>query len=117
MSKNFQELTNILMLTNNDFIRTTSEQHKNGARHFWTSLSEKDEIYLDKYSGWYSIRDEAYYQENELIEGRAPTGSSVDWVEEASYFFRLSKVATNLYSIFILKIRTLYILSPGSTKL
>ncbi|MEE2701477.1 MAG: methionine--tRNA ligase [Thermodesulfobacteriota bacterium] len=91
MSKNFQELTNTLMLTNNDFIRTTSEQHKNGARHFWTSLSEKDEIYLDKYSGWYSVRDEAYYQENELVEGKAPTGSSVDWVEEASYFFRLSK--------------------------
>ena len=91
MSKNFQELTNTLMLTNNDFIRTTSEQHKNGARYFWTSLSEKGEIYLDKYSGWYSVRDEAYYQENELVEGKAPTGSSVDWVEEASYFFRMSK--------------------------
>ncbi len=91
MSKKFHDLTSVLMLTNDDFIRTTSEKHKEGARQFWSSLEEKGEIYLDKYSGWYSIRDEAYYQEDELIDGKAPTGGSVDWVEEPSYFFRLSK--------------------------
>jgi len=91
VSKNFQNLSQSLMLTNDYFIRTTSEQHKNSASFFWETLVEKDQIYLDKYAGWYSVRDEAYYQEEELVNGKAPTGSEVEWVEEPSYFFRLSE--------------------------
>ena len=91
VSKNFQNLSQSLMLTNDYFIRTTSEQHKNSASFFWETLVEKGQIYLDKYAGWYSVRDEAYYQEEELVNGKAPTGSEVEWVEEPSYFFRLSE--------------------------
>ena len=50
------------------------------------SLQNNNQIYLDKYSGWYSIRDEAFYAENEIIDGKAPSGSKVEWVEESSYF-------------------------------
>ncbi|MDG2445239.1 MAG: methionine--tRNA ligase [Thermodesulfobacteriota bacteirum] len=90
VSKNFSDLTDLLMLTNDDFIRTTSGRHKDGARSFWKKLLENNQIYLDKYAGWYSIRDEAYYQEEELVDGKAPTGSDVEWVEEPSFFFKLS---------------------------
>jgi methionyl-tRNA synthetase len=90
VSKNFQNLSKSLMLTNNSFIRTTSDEHKKGASFFWDSLVDKKQIYLDKYAGWYSVRDEAYYQEDEVIDGKAPSGSDVEWVEEPSYFFKLS---------------------------
>ncbi len=91
VSKNFENLTTSLMLTNNYFIRTTSEEHKKSASYFWEYLFNKEQIYLGKYAGWYSVRDEAYYQEEELINGQAPTGSDVEWVEEPSYFFKLSQ--------------------------
>ena len=90
VSKNFQNLSKSLMLTNNSFIRTTSDEHKKSASFFWDSLVDKKQIYLDKYAGWYSVRDEAYYQEDEVIDGKAPSGSDVEWVEEPSYFFKLS---------------------------
>lgn len=82
---------NILNVTNNDFIRTTENRHKEAAQNLWNRIKENGHIYLDKYAGWYSVRDEAYYQESELIEGKAPTGADVEWVEEESYFFDLSK--------------------------
>jgi methionyl-tRNA synthetase len=91
VSKNFQNLSESLMLTNDHFIRTTSSQHKKSASFFWETLFSKEHIYLDKYAGWYSVRDEAYYQEEELVDGKAPTGSEVEWVEEPSYFFKLSE--------------------------
>lgn len=90
ISKNFQNLSSMLMLTNNYFIRTTSNEHKKSASSFWQTLLDNEQIYLGKYAGWYSVRDEAYYQEDELIDDKAPTGSDVEWVEEPSYFFRLS---------------------------
>ena len=77
-------------ITYDDFIRTSEERHKIAVHHFWNVLSEKGFIYLGKYEGWYSVRDEAFYQESELIGGNAPTGAPVEWVSEPSYFFRLS---------------------------
>ena len=61
----------------------------------WNKLIDTGDIYLDKYAGWYSIRDEAFFSENELIDGHAPTGAKVEWVEEPSYFFKLSKWQKN----------------------
>ncbi len=82
---------NILNVTNTDFIRTTEERHKKAAQALWKRIEDNGHIYLDNYGGWYSVRDEAYYQESELIDDKAPTGAEVEWVEEESYFFDLSK--------------------------
>lgn len=92
MSLSFRNLLEQLDITNSDFIRTTEERHKIAVRAFWQKLKENGDIYLGKYSGWYSIRDEAFYDKSELTpDGLAPTGAPVEWVEESSYFFALSK--------------------------
>ena len=96
ISQTFRELSKTLNLTNTDFIRTTEERHKNTVQYLWNELEKNDDIYLSKYSGWYSISDEAFYNEDEIedIDGskRSITSkSSVEWIEEESYFFRLSK--------------------------
>ena len=90
VSKNFQALSDKLNLSNDSFIRTTEKKHISACQKLWNKLQNSGDIYLGKYSGWYSVRDEAFFQENELIEGKAPTGAKVEWVEEPSYFFRLS---------------------------
>ncbi len=95
VSQNFHDLIPLMNFSNNDFIRTTEERHKSACQALWNKLVEKGEIYLDKYSGWYAVRDEAYYDESELKEGAngkkiAPSGAECEWVEEESYFFRLS---------------------------
>ena len=85
----FFKMMETLNISNDDFIRTTEERHKEAVRHFWSKLVESGDIYLGKYAGWYSIRDEAFYSESELTEqGLAPTGAPVEWVEEPSYFFK-----------------------------
>ena len=92
MSVSFRDLLKALNITNSDFIRTTEERHKLGVKAFWKQLKENGDIYSDKYCGWYSVRDEAFYDESELTpEGLAPTGAQVEWLEEPSYFFALSK--------------------------
>ncbi len=91
VSKNFQILSNKLNLSNDNFIRTTEKRHISACQKLWNQLQKSGDIYLGKYAGWYSIRDEAFFQDNELIKGKAPTGAKVEWVEEPSYFFRLSK--------------------------
>ena len=88
VSEGFRNLTQVMGFSNDDFIRTTEKRHKENAVRIWHKL--KDYIYLDKYSGWYSVRDEAFYDESELVDGKAPTGAEVQWVEEESYFFKLS---------------------------
>jgi methionyl-tRNA synthetase len=95
LSGKFKELTKILNLSNNDFIRTTEKRHHDSVNEIWSRLVKSGDIYLDKYSGWYSLSDEAYYDEDEIevINGKKiskTSGSSVDWVEEDSYFFKLS---------------------------
>jgi len=79
------------------FIRTTDDYHKKAVQHLWNTLIEKGDIYLGAYEGWYSIRDECYYTQSELIDGKAPTGAEVEWVtKEPSYFFKLSKYQDQL---------------------
>ena len=90
VSETFRTLTTDLNLSNDDFIRTTEPRHIKTAQAIWQKLEDAGDIYLDKYAGWYSVRDEAFYGENELVDGKAPTGAEVEWVEEESYFFRLS---------------------------
>lgn len=95
VSQNFRDLTKALNLTNDDFIRTTEERHYKSVQALWTRLIESGDIYLGKYAGWYAMRDEAYYAESELTDGPngkkvAPSGAECEWVEEPSYFFRLS---------------------------
>tara|TARA_Y100000591_G_scaffold331840_1_gene367030 strand:- start:269 stop:1804 length:1536 start_codon:yes stop_codon:yes gene_type:complete len=101
LSKKFKELTKILNLTNNDFIRTTEKRHYKSVENIWQRLVESGDIYLDKYSGWYSISDEAYYDEDEIEELNGKkvsksSGSKVDWVEEDSFFFKLSSWSKKL---------------------
>lgn len=92
VSVSFRKLADAMNFSHDDFIRTTEERHKKAVQHLWKILAEKGEIYLGKYSGWYSMRDEAFYSESELTEdGLAPTGAPVEWLEEPSYFFALSK--------------------------
>ena len=95
ISQTFRSLTKILNLTNDDFIRTTETRHLNSVNEIWNRLIKSGDIYLDKYSGWYSVSDEAYYDKDEIEEkdGRKlskTSGSEVEWVEEESYFFKLS---------------------------
>ncbi len=91
VSQNFRHLTKALNFSNDDFIRTTEDRHKRAVAHLWQRLVDRGEIYLGSYSGWYALRDEAFYAESELINGKAPTGADVEWVTEPSYFFRLSQ--------------------------
>jgi len=91
VSEHFRDMARILNLTNDDFIRTTEPRHKAAAQEMWKRLAASGDIYLANYGGWYATRDEAFYQESELVDGKAPTGAEVEWVEEPSYFFRLSK--------------------------
>ncbi len=96
ISKTFRNLSKTLNLSNTDFIRTTEKRHKNSVQNLWKILKENDEIYLSKYSGWYSVSDEAFYNDNEIeeLDGNKvakESKSKVEWMDEESYFFRLSK--------------------------
>ena len=100
VSQNFQDLAVRMNYSNDEFIRTTSERHKATCQKLWSLLLEKGHIYLGKYAGWYSVRDEAYYTETEIVDGKAPTGAPVEWVEEPSYFFDLSKWQDKLLAFY-----------------
>ena len=96
ISKTFVDLTKILNLSNTDFIRTTEERHKKSVQKLWSILEKNDQLYLSKYAGWYSVSDEAYYNEDEIqdLDGKKvsnSSGSVVEWMEEESYFFKLSE--------------------------
>ena len=87
----FKKLLDKTNCTYSDFIRTTESRHEEFVSQIWKKMVSNGDIYLGKYDGWYSVRDEAFFTEKELIDGKAPTGAEVKWVEEPSYFFRLSK--------------------------
>ena len=96
ISQTFRDLSKTLNLSNTDFIRTTEDRHKKAVQHLWSELEKNGNIYLSKYSGWYSISDEAFYNEDEIVDKDGvkiadKSGSPVEWIEEESYFFRLSK--------------------------
>ncbi len=91
----FKAMTRRVGISNDDFIRTTEERHKRACQELWRRLMDRGEIYLGGYEGWYAVRDEAFYDEDELTtrpDGTkvAPSGAQVEWVVEPSYFFRLS---------------------------
>ncbi len=105
LSENFRSLTKKLNLSNNDFIRTTEIRHHKSVIEIWNRLVASGDIYLDKYSGWYSVSDESFYDEDEIekIEGNKVSklsGSSVEWVEEESYFFKLSSWSEKLLNLY-----------------
>jgi len=96
ISKTFKDLCKILNLSNTDFIRTTESRHINSVQNLWNILEKNGDIYLSKYSGWYSVSDEAFYNEDEITlkndkKVSISSGSLVEWVEEESFFFKLSK--------------------------
>ncbi len=95
LSVNFINLIPFLGCEIDDFIRTTEKRHIKACQELWRQLEKNNQIYLSNYEGWYSVRDEAFYSENELkkIDGKYVTenGSPVEWVKEESYFFKLSK--------------------------
>ena len=95
ISQTFKDLSKTLNLSNTDFIRTTEDRHKKSATNIWNILEKKGEIYLSKYSGWYSVSDEAFYSDDEIVtkDGNKISkisGSQVEWLEEESFFFKLS---------------------------
>jgi methionyl-tRNA synthetase len=97
----FEVMGDMLNARADDIVRTTSERHKASVTAIWKRMEAKGDIYLSKYSGWYSVRDEAYYGEDEIEErdGRRfsiKTSTLVEWVEEESYFFKLSAYAQPL---------------------
>ncbi|GKZ01336.1 hypothetical protein MPSEU_001084600 [Mayamaea pseudoterrestris] len=97
VSVNFSDLLELLNISHDKFIRTTQPDHKKAVQHLWNVLKQKDQIYMGNYEGWYSIRDECFYTESELVDGKAPTGADVEWVaKEKSYFFRLSEYQDKL---------------------
>ena len=99
-SKPFRELCGVIKAENNDFIRTTEERHKLIVQEMWRRMEEAGDIYLGEYAGWYSVSDEAYFTEDELVDGKAPSGHPVSWVVEKSYFFKLSKYTKPLLDHF-----------------
>jgi len=105
LSADFRAMGELVGMSNDDFIRTTEERHKRACAALWERLAERDQIYLGTYDGWYAVRDEAYYNEDELTklsDGTflAPTGAPVEWVREPSYFFRLSTWGAKLLDLY-----------------
>ncbi|KQV81812.1 methionine--tRNA ligase [Rhizobium sp. Root1220] len=104
-SAEFQSMATLLNASNDDFIRTTQERHHETSKNIWNLMADSGDIYKDSYAGWYSVRDEAYYQENETeLRGDGvrygPQGTPVEWVEEASYFFKLSEYQEKLLALY-----------------
>ena len=101
----FREMDERLNVSFDRFIRTSEEQHHRSVQEIWKRMEANGDIYLDSYAGWYSVRDEAYYAEDETSVGednvrRGPQGTPVEWVEERSYFFRLSAYQDKLLALY-----------------
>jgi methionyl-tRNA synthetase len=95
MSRLFQDMCDVLEISYDRFIRTSEPAHHRASQAIWTAMAERGDLYLGRYEGWYSVRDEAYYDEGELAHGEggqklSPQGTPVEWTVEESWFFRLS---------------------------
>ena len=106
-SARFKDLAGALNISNSDFIRTTEARHVKSSQALWRRMAAANngDIYTSTYKGWYSVRDEAYFDDDELVEGEggkklAPSGAEVTWVEEPSYFFRLSAYQDKLLKLY-----------------
>ncbi len=105
VSQRFLDLTQEMLFSNDDFIRTTDERHYKAAQNLWKKLLDKGDIYLDHYEGWYAVRDEAFYMEadTEVKDGKRyakESGAEVEWVKEESYFFKLSAYQDKLLALY-----------------
>ncbi|MES2602992.1 MAG: methionine--tRNA ligase [Pseudomonadota bacterium] len=101
----FMEMDQRLNVSYDRFIRTSESVHHKATQEIWKRMTTNDDIYLDSYAGWYSVRDEAYYAEDETVVGedqvrRGPQGTPVEWVEEKSYFFKLSAYQDKLLALY-----------------
>ncbi len=100
-----RKLDETLDISFDRFIRTSESAHHRSVQEIWKRMAENGDIYLSNYSGWYSVRDEAYYAEDETVVGednvrRGPQGTPVEWVEEKSYFFKLSAYEDRLLALY-----------------
>ncbi len=105
MSGYFRDLFDQLNISYDRFIRTTEAEHHRASQAIWQAMEASGDLYLDRYEGWYSVRDEAYYDESELAEGEggeklSPQGTPVEWTVEESWFFRLSRYAEPLLALY-----------------
>ncbi|MFT8590812.1 MAG: methionine--tRNA ligase [Acetobacter orientalis] len=105
ISANFRDMADAMAISYDDFIRTTEPRHIKSAQALWQKVADSGAIYLGAYEGWYALRDECFYSEDELVAGpdgtkRAPTGAPVEWVKEPSYFFRLSDYQDKLLELY-----------------
>src|SRR4051794_15310006 len=102
----FRAMVERMNCSNDDFIRTTEERHHRSSEEIWQRMEKNGDIYLSKYAGWYSVRDEAYYAEDEThvnehkVRLATKTGTPVEWVEEESYFFKLSAYQQKLIDLY-----------------
>ncbi|SOB87853.1 methionyl-tRNA synthetase [Sphingomonas guangdongensis] len=96
MSSYFNEMADVLNISYDRFIRTVEPDHYRASQAIWAAMAEAGDLYLDRYEGWYSVRDEAFYEEKELVAGPdgtrlSPQGTPVEWTAEETWFFRLSR--------------------------
>jgi methionyl-tRNA synthetase len=104
-SARFREMMTALNISYDDYIRTTEPRHERACQALWRAIEKNGDIYLGKYAGWYSVRQEAYFDEAETTVGadgirREPLGSPVEWAEEETYFFRLSAYQDKLLALY-----------------
>ncbi|APE28779.1 methionine--tRNA ligase [Aurantiacibacter gangjinensis] len=105
MSAHFKDLFDKLGITYDRYIRTTEEDHHRASQAIWQAMEANGDLYLDRYEGWYSVRDEAFYDESELVEGEggdklSPQGTPVEWTAEETWFFKLSAYGDKLLALY-----------------
>jgi methionyl-tRNA synthetase len=105
VAADFRDMAKRMNISNDDFIRTTEPRHKASAQALWQRLRDAGAIYLGAYEGWYAVRDEAFYDEEELVTApdgtkKSPFGAPVEWVVEPSYFFKLSDLQDKLLAYY-----------------
>ena len=105
-AQRFRAMVERMNCSNDDFIRTTEDRHHKASMAIWERMEKAGDIYLSKYAGWYSVRDEAYYAESEThvnehkVRLATKSGTPVEWVEEESYFFKLSAYQDKLLDLY-----------------
>lgn len=100
VSQEFMHMMKVMNFSYDDFMRTSQSRHKEFVKKIWLKLIDNGYIYQGKYAGWYAVRDEAFYDAKEIVDGKAPSGAEVEWVEEPSYFFKLSAFGDKLLEFY-----------------
>lgn len=105
MSSHFRAMCDVLQISYDHFIRTTDPAHHRASQALWEKMEKNGDLYLDRYEGWYSVRDEAFYAEDELVDGEggaklSPQGTPVEWTAEETWFFRLSRYQQPLLDLY-----------------